>query len=244
MIFSPSTLFLLNIVLFYQNPIRPFSMLHLGLWLRALCRPLLRVLQFVSGCVLVDTPTTVRVFPDPILFLAGLKSSWEQGQQRPTILVGRKEMACRNYIYIEDDKDLAFLPKDPSPSFSIGSPSVSVNTEPLKPNKEPEIQPVEVTADSKGSPKPELFVIHPGSIADRIKDRKCKTREGSSRPRVKRKLAFGSSTSRATRAKTSSLKDDAPFLTVSDDDEGLLDVLELKDDTACHLKISAITPPA
>ncbi|GJU99157.1 hypothetical protein Tco_1328428, partial [Tanacetum coccineum] len=38
----------------------------------------------------------------------------------------------------------------------------------------------------------------------------------------------------------SSLKDDVPFLIVSDDDEGLPDVLELKDATACHIKISAI----
>ncbi|GJT76854.1 hypothetical protein Tco_1043579 [Tanacetum coccineum] len=80
--------------------------------------------------------------------------------------------------------------------------------------------PIEVIADSGGIPKPELFVIHPGS------------------------LASGSFTSRATRAKTSSSKEDAPFLTISDDDEGLPDVLELKDANACHLKISAITPLA
>ncbi|GKA92811.1 hypothetical protein Tco_0814736 [Tanacetum coccineum] len=153
-------------------------------------------------------------------------------------------MAFRNFIYTEDDEDLAFLPKEPSPNFGIGSPSVLVNTEPLKANKEPEIQSVVVTADSGGSPKPELFVVHPGSVAARIKDRKCKTRGWSSRPPVKRKLAHGSSTSRATRAKTSSSKDDAPFLTVFDDDDGLPDVLELKDATACHLKISAITTPA
>ncbi|GKC65188.1 hypothetical protein Tco_1097786 [Tanacetum coccineum] len=128
--------------------------------------------------------TSVRIFPDPILFLAGLKSSWEHGQQRPVILVGGK-----------------------------------VNTEPPKANKEPEIQPVDVKADSGGSPKPEL-------------------------PPVKKKLAPGSSTSRDTCAKTSSSKDDAPFLTVSDDDDGLLDVLELKDATVYHLKISAITPLA
>ncbi|GJY70605.1 hypothetical protein Tco_0474308 [Tanacetum coccineum] len=188
-------------------------------------------------------PTSVRVFPDPILFLAGLKPSWEHGQQRPMIMVGGKEMAFRNFIYTEDDEDLAFLPKEPSSGFGTGSPSVLVNTEPLKANEEPEIQPVEVTADSGGSPKPELFV-HPGSVAARIKDRKCKTRGGSSRPHVKRKLASGSSTSRATRAKNSSSKDDAPLLTVSNDDEGLPDVSELKDVAACHLKISAITPPA
>nr|GEU81991.1 hypothetical protein [Tanacetum cinerariifolium] len=63
-------------------------------------------------------------------------------------------------------------------------------------------------------------------------------------PPVKRKLAPGSSTFRATRAKTSSLKDDVPYLTVFDDDEGLHNVLELKDAIVCHLKISAITLPA
>ncbi|GKE02350.1 hypothetical protein Tco_1390333, partial [Tanacetum coccineum] len=93
-----------------------------------------------------------------------------------------------------------------------GSPSVSVNMDPPKANEELEIQPVEVTSDFRGSPKPELFVVHPGTIAARIKDRKCKTKGGSSRPPVKRKLASGSSP--------------PVFLTV------------------CHLKISAITPPA
>ncbi|GJW29236.1 hypothetical protein Tco_0046111 [Tanacetum coccineum] len=165
----------------------------------------------------------------------GLKSSWEHGQQRPAILV---EMAFKNFIYTEDDEDLLFLPKEPSSGLDTGSPSISVNREPLKADKELVIQPGEVTVDSGESPKPELFVVHPGSIGARIKDRKCKTRP------VKRKLAFGSSTSCATCAKTSSSKEDVPFLTVSNDDEGLSKVLELKEATACHLKISAITPPS
>ncbi|GKB22335.1 hypothetical protein Tco_0856258 [Tanacetum coccineum] len=204
-------------------------------------------------------PTSVCVFPDPILFLAGLKSSWEHGQQHPAILVGGNgiylpcfflhfpfsliydllfllaKMAFRNFIYTEDDEDLSFLPKEPSLGLGTGSLSVSVNTEPLKADKELVIQPAEVTTDSGESPKPELFVVHPRSVAARIKDMKCKTRGGSSRPPVKRKLAPGSSTSRATRAKTSSSKEDVPFLMVSDDDE---------DATTCHLKISVITPPA
>ncbi|GJU89497.1 hypothetical protein Tco_1301920 [Tanacetum coccineum] len=167
-------------------------------------------------------PTSVRVFPDPILFLAGLKSSWEHDQQRPAILVGGKEMDFRNFIYTEDDDDLAFVPNEPSPDFGIASQFVLVNTEPLKANEEPKIRPGEVTAHSGGSPKPELFVVHPGSVVAWIKDRKCKTRGGSSRPPIKRNLASGSSTSRATHAKTSSSKDDAPFLIVSDDDEGIL----------------------
>ncbi|GJX12439.1 hypothetical protein Tco_0204197 [Tanacetum coccineum] len=189
-------------------------------------------------------PTIVRVFHDPILFLAGLQSSWEHGQQRPTILVGSKEMAFRNFVYAKDEVDLSFLLKEPSLSFSIGSPSVSINIEPLRADEEPILQPAEVTTDYGGSPKPELFFVHPRSEAARIKDRKCKTRGGSSRPPVKRKLASGSSNSRATRAKTYTSKDDVPFLTVSDDDEGLFDIPELKDATACNLKISAITLPA
>ncbi|GJV37183.1 hypothetical protein Tco_1409660 [Tanacetum coccineum] len=156
-------------------------------------------------------PTSVRVFLDPIHFLDGLKPSWEHGQQRPAIMANGKEMAFRNFIYSKDVEDLTFLPKEPSLGFGTGSPSISVNTEPLKANKEPDIQPVE---------------------------------RGSSRPPVKRKLASGSSTSRATHAKTSSSKDDAPFLIVSNDDEGLLDVLKLKDANVFRLKISAITPLA
>ncbi|GJW95748.1 hypothetical protein Tco_0175420 [Tanacetum coccineum] len=152
--------------------------------------------------------------------------------------------ASWNFIYTEDDDDLLFLPKEPSPGLDTGFPSISVNTKPLKANKELMVHPAKVMADSGESPKPELFIVHPGSVAARIKDRKCKTRGGSSRPHVKRKLAPGSLISRATRTKTSSLKEDVSFLTVSDDDEVLSDVLELKDATACHLKISAITPLA
>nr|GEX34820.1 retrovirus-related Pol polyprotein from transposon TNT 1-94 [Tanacetum cinerariifolium] len=121
-----------------------------------------------------------------------------------------------NFIYTEDDEDLIFLCKEPSMGFGTGSPSVSVNIEPMKANEKPNIQPIKVTSDSGGSLKP--------------------------KPPVKRKLASGSSTSRATHAKTSSSKDDVSFLTIFDDDEGLPDVLKLKDANACHLKISVVTP--
>ncbi|GKD90555.1 hypothetical protein Tco_1366062 [Tanacetum coccineum] len=65
-----------------------------------------------------------------------------------------------------------------------------------------------------------VFIVHPGSVAARIKERKCKTRRGSSRPPVKRKLASGSSSSHAVRAKPSASNDDAPILSISNDDEG------------------------
>nr|GEU99141.1 hypothetical protein [Tanacetum cinerariifolium] len=92
-------------------------------------------------------PTSACMFDDPILFLAGLEPSWESGQQRPPIIVGGKEMGFKNFIYTEDDDDLAFLPKEPSPGFGTGSPSASVNTKLPKDAKEPEIS--SLTADVK-----------------------------------------------------------------------------------------------
>nr|GFB20858.1 hypothetical protein [Tanacetum cinerariifolium] len=180
-------------------------------------------------------------FPDPILFLAGLKPSWEHGQQRPMIMASRKEMDFKNYIFTKDDDDLAFLPKEPSSGFSIGSLSASVNIELPKDVKEPEVQPVEVTTNSGESLNAGVFIVHPGSIAARIKERKYKTKGGSSRPPVKRKLASSSSSSHAVRAKTSASKDDSPFLSIYDDDEGFPGCFKLKDANAYHLKISAIT---
>ncbi|GKD69926.1 hypothetical protein Tco_1324016, partial [Tanacetum coccineum] len=153
-------------------------------------------------------PTSVRIFL--ILFF-----SWMASNLRGNM--ASNDLQSWNFIYTEDDDDLLFLPKEPSLSFRTGSLSVLVNTKPLKATEELVTQPAEVMADSRESLKPELFVVHPRSVAARIKDRKCNTRGGSSRPPVKRKLAPGSSTSRATHAKTSSLEDDVPYLTVSDD---------------------------
>ncbi|GJV85188.1 ribonuclease H-like domain-containing protein [Tanacetum coccineum] len=128
---------------------------------------------------------------------------------------------CPNII---GDEDLSFLPKEPSLGFGIGSPSVSINNEaPLA-----EVEPLD------------KVVIHAGSVARRIKDRKCRTR-GSSKPSIKHRLDQGGSSSRATRQKTSPSKADSPFLTISNDEEGLPDVLELQDANACHRKISNIT---
>ncbi|GJY01268.1 hypothetical protein Tco_0359420 [Tanacetum coccineum] len=187
-------------------------------------------------------------FEIPLLFLAVFMGTWPIATCN---LCGRQG----NFIYTEDDEDLTFLPKDFSPGFNIGSPSVSINTEPVRTDEEPAVEPtiepatdpvnerVGTTTDLGGNPKGDTFVVHAGSVAARIRERKCKIMGGSSRPRVKRKLAFGSSTLRTIRAKASSMKDDTPVLSISDDDEGLEYCLELKDASVCHLKISAITPP-
>nr|GEW09599.1 copia protein [Tanacetum cinerariifolium] len=156
---------------------------------------------FVVMCKAYDCDPTVKLF-------------------REFFNLCRGEMAFRNFIYVEDEEDLSFMPKEPSTGFGTSSASVSVNTEPLRADDEHVLQPAEVTENSGGSPNPELFVVHPGSVAARMKNRKCKTGGGLSKPPMNIKLAFGSSTSRATRAKTSTSKDEALFLTVSDDDEG------------------------
>ncbi|GKD78488.1 hypothetical protein Tco_1341109 [Tanacetum coccineum] len=62
---------------------------------------------------------------------------------------------------------------------------VSINTEPLVAAVEPAGQLLENTTDSENFPHHETVVIHPGSVAGRIRERKCKTRGGSSRPPVK-----------------------------------------------------------
>ncbi|GKA67737.1 hypothetical protein Tco_0767654 [Tanacetum coccineum] len=150
-------------------------------------------------------PASACAFDDPILFLAGLQ----------------------NFIYTEDDEDLTFLPKDFSPCFNIGSPSVSINTEPVRTDEEPAVEPttepatepvnerVGTTTDLGGVPKEILLLFTLGVL----------------RPALRRGSAKQG-------------EDDTPVLSISDDDEGLKDCLELKDATAWHLKISAITPPA
>ncbi|GKF83847.1 hypothetical protein Tco_0248745, partial [Tanacetum coccineum] len=50
-------------------------------------------------------PTSVRVFPDPILFLAGLQPSWKHGQQWPAIIVDEKGIYLSNallYFFLFD----------------------------------------------------------------------------------------------------------------------------------------------
>ncbi|GJS84056.1 hypothetical protein Tco_0750597 [Tanacetum coccineum] len=112
-------------------------------------------------------PVNVQTFPDPILFLDGLKLSWEH------------KMAFRNFMFAEDDEDISFLPREQSIGFGTASPTVSINHEPpsleIKPldSANPE-QLVENTADSRGFlVREEMPIIGSGSMAKRMKNRKC-----------------------------------------------------------------------
>nr|GEU33894.1 hypothetical protein [Tanacetum cinerariifolium] len=149
-------------------------------------------------------------------------------------------MAFMNFIYVENEENLSFLPKEPSNGLGNGSLSVSMNTDPHSVDSEPSLNHAEHTVDFGDSPKPEVFVVHPGSVAARIKDRKCKIIGGSFRPPVKRKLALG-----LCHLMLLVLKLLPPRMILNftfSDDEGLHDVFELKYANACHLKISSVTP--
>ncbi|GJZ16896.1 hypothetical protein Tco_0553019 [Tanacetum coccineum] len=100
----------------------------------------------------------VRTFPDLILFLAGLKTLWDHGQQRPAIFVGGKGTLCMLKMM------------KTSPSTSINNKPPLLEAEPLD-GANPE-QLVENTANFGGSPACEgMRVIGTGSVAGRMKDR-------------------------------------------------------------------------
>ncbi|GJX36189.1 hypothetical protein Tco_0247746 [Tanacetum coccineum] len=148
------------------------------------------------------------------------------------------------HLILEDDDELAFFRRS-HPNDWYGFPSASRIRSLLRMLREPKCNRRGYSQTQGGEGlNAGVIIVHPGSVAAHIKERKCKTRRGSLRPPVKRKLASGSSSSHVVRAKTSASKDDAPFLSISNDDEGLPDCFELKDVNACHLTISAITPPS
>ncbi|GKF81067.1 hypothetical protein Tco_0239669 [Tanacetum coccineum] len=67
------------------------------------------------------------------------------------------EMAFRNFMYVEDDEDLSFLPYKPSSGFGTDSSSILINNEPPPLEAEPvdganPEQLVENTTNSGGSP--------------------------------------------------------------------------------------------
>ncbi|GKE18653.1 hypothetical protein Tco_1426230, partial [Tanacetum coccineum] len=85
-------------------------------------------------------------------------------------------MSFRNFMYVDTDEDLSFLPKEPCLDNGTRSPFILINTELSLTVVEATEQLVENTANSGGSPQREKLVLHMGSVAGRIKERKCKTR--------------------------------------------------------------------
>nr|GEU96927.1 hypothetical protein [Tanacetum cinerariifolium] len=183
---------------------------------------------------LAHYPVSARAFDDPDVksFKDKLPSGIEQNPQFQRLAHYPVKMSIKNFIYTKDDEDLNFLPKDFSLCFNTGSPFVFINTEPVRANEEPAVEPVTepaskpvndhvgTTVDLGGVPKEILLFFTLGVLRPALGRGSAKQREASA------------------------IKDDTLMLSIFDDDEGLEDCLELKDAIACHLKISAITPPA
>nr|GEV72054.1 hypothetical protein [Tanacetum cinerariifolium] len=83
-----------------------------------------------------------------------------------------KEMAFRKFMFVKDDEKMSFLSCEPSPGFGCGSPSASINNNLLSLRQSC------------------------GSVAERMKSQKCRTK-GSTKPLVKRMLVHAGSSSRA-----------------------------------------------
>ncbi|GJY16260.1 hypothetical protein Tco_0386682 [Tanacetum coccineum] len=72
---------------------------------------------------------SVRTFPDPILYLASLKTSWEHGLREPAIYYHGKEMAFRSFMMDGIDGEFSFLLKETVDNKGASSPSFSINIE-------------------------------------------------------------------------------------------------------------------
>nr|GEV08527.1 hypothetical protein [Tanacetum cinerariifolium] len=57
-------------------------------------------------------PCHVRTFPDPILYLAGLKTSWKHSPKEPVIYYRGHEMDFRSFMMQEIDGEFKFLSED------------------------------------------------------------------------------------------------------------------------------------
>nr|GEW43474.1 hypothetical protein [Tanacetum cinerariifolium] len=64
-------------------------------------------------------PAYVRTFPDPILYVAGLKLLWNHSPHQPANYYDGKELAFRNFMFIEDDVDTSFLVNEPLGDFEL-----------------------------------------------------------------------------------------------------------------------------
>ncbi|GJW23459.1 hypothetical protein Tco_0034081 [Tanacetum coccineum] len=74
-------------------------------------------------------PCHVRTFPDPILYLAGLKNSWKHSPKEPVIYYRGQEMDFRSFMMQEINGEFKFLPEGCIDNNQGSPSSKSVNNE-------------------------------------------------------------------------------------------------------------------
>ncbi|GJR34726.1 hypothetical protein Tco_0381485 [Tanacetum coccineum] len=103
------------------NLLRSFLNLgHAGDWLTLSNR----------GSVDIATyPCHVQTFPDPILYLAGLKTSWKHSPKETVIYYRGQEMDFKSFMMQEIDGEFKFLPEECIDDNQCSPSSKSVNNE-------------------------------------------------------------------------------------------------------------------
>ncbi|GJU04500.1 hypothetical protein Tco_1120930 [Tanacetum coccineum] len=164
-----------------------------------------------AHAILLKPISCLETFPDPIIYLVILKSSQKHSLLQPAIFIGGKEMS--------------FLPKEPSNEFGIGSPSSSINKEDMFVDVEPLAsanpnQLIENFVKTEGSSVNKTVMVVPGgSVAERIKNQRCR-KKGIAKAPVKRKLGTFGSPQRIIHQKSAKAKvESSSYLAIFDDDD-------------------------
>ncbi|GKE30553.1 hypothetical protein Tco_1445937 [Tanacetum coccineum] len=74
-------------------------------------------------------PCNVRTFPDPILYLAGLKTSWKHSPKKPIIYYRRREIDFRSFMMEGIYGEFHFLPEGGAGDEGSSPSTKSVNSE-------------------------------------------------------------------------------------------------------------------
>ncbi|GJT29467.1 hypothetical protein Tco_0909742 [Tanacetum coccineum] len=176
-------------------------------------------------------PANVQTFPDPILYLVGLKTSWEHSPKKPIIFYRGREMDFRSFMMEGVDGEFYFSPEGgvgdeegSSPStMSVNNETSVIDTEPL--TSVPPSQFAENSVDSDDAPSERGEVILVDCVVtDKVKNRKVDT---------------------SLKASKASGDPSNPLDVDSDPDiYEFPSAKELKDSVDCHWVVAHVTPPS
>ncbi|GJR47752.1 hypothetical protein Tco_1315855 [Tanacetum coccineum] len=167
-------------------------------------------------------PCHVRTFPDPILYLAGLKNSWKHSPKEPVIYYRGQEMDFRSFMMQEIDGEFKFLPEG-CIDDNQGSPSSkSVN------NEAPVI-------DAKP-----LTSLHPSNFVEDVADSDDASAGDNENP------LLGTSLPPLPEAASKVAGEASDPLDVDSDADihEFPSAKELKDSADCHWVVAHVTPPS
>ncbi|GKB07904.1 hypothetical protein Tco_0836188 [Tanacetum coccineum] len=195
-------------------------------------------------------PCHVRTFPDPILYLAGLKTSWKHSPKEPVIYYRDQGMDFRSFVIQGIDGEFKFLPKgciddnQGSPSSkSVNNEAPVIDAKPLTSVHPSNFEDVDDFDDASagdnenplvGTSLPPL----PGTCKKlrSLGKRKPPSRVGDSLLKVQ-KMA----------AQASKVADEASDPLDVDSDADIHEfpsAKELKDSADCHWVVAHVTPPS